>query len=274
MTATTGPEGTRWPGGRRLRDGHELYWWVELIVIVVVYLVYSEIRNSSTAGAQRAYENALRIIDWQGVVHLNIEQAWQDAVIGFEPLLIVANYFYGSAYIIVSILALVFLFRLHPEDYPLWRNTLAFGTVLALIGFAFFPLMPPRLLPTMDPSAFHYVDTLAELPTFWSFNDEAMAKISNQYAAMPSLHCGWALWVCAVFYPRVRTWWAKALSVAYVVATVVTVIITANHYVLDAVGGFAVFGVGYGLARLVTRAGRSEPEPEAATAGGSAEQRA
>jgi membrane-associated phospholipid phosphatase len=87
-----------------------------------------------------------------------------------------------------------------------------------------------------------------------------MKSISNQYAAMPSLHCGWALWGCAVFLPRVKSWWAKALAIAYPVATVTVVVITANHYFLDGVGGAVIFIVGYAVARAFTRAGRV-PKP-------------
>ncbi len=93
-------------------------------------------------------------------------------------------------------------------------------------------------------------------PTFWSFDSSAMKTISNQYAAMPSLHCGWSLWACAVFLPRVKSWWAKALALFFPVATISVVMLTANHYWLDAVGGAIIFLVGYGVARLVTRAGR------------------
>ena len=258
MGAVTVPGSTRWPGGKRLRDGHELYWWVELAVVVVVYVVYESVRNANKAGADRAYDNALAVIEWQDALHLNVEQAWQDWAIRFEPLIVVSNYFYGSAYIVLTVAGLIFLYRLFPDHYPLWRNTLAVGTLLALIGFSTFPLMPPRLLDTMDPS-FRFVDTLVEFPTFWSFESETMAKISNQYAAMPSLHCGWAFWGCAVFLPRVRSWWGKALAIAYPVATIIVVVITANHYFLDAVGGAVVMGIGFGVAVLATRAGRGEP---------------
>ena len=157
----------------------------------------------------------------------------------------------------------MFLYLRFPDDYPLWRNTLLVGTLLGLIGFATFPLMPPRLLDTVaGHPPFGYVDTLVRYPTFWSFDTSAMKAISNQYAAMPSLHCGWALWACAVFLPRVRSWWAKALAVANPVVTILVVVITANHYLLDAVGGAVIFSIGYGVARLVTRAGR-QPRDDA-----------
>src|SRR5204863_6174121 len=104
-------------------------------------------------------------------------------------------------------------------------------------GFAFFPLMPPRLLP----HHYHFVDTLAKDPAFWSFNSGAVSKISNQYAAMPSVHCAWALWCACALVPRLKHWWAKALAVFYPVATVTVIVGTANHYFLDAVAGFFVF---------------------------------
>jgi PAP2 superfamily len=248
---------TRWRGGRRLSTGHEIYWWVEIAIVLVFDLIYESVRNLHQAGELRAYDNAIKLIGWQRSLGLYHEHAMQQWALHYEWLIVAANYYYGSAYILVTIFALVFLYLRFPDDYPLWRNTLLAGTLLGLIGFATFPLMPPRLLDTVAGHvSFGYVDTLVKYPTFWSFDTSAMKSISNQYAAMPSLHCGWALWGCAVFLPRVRSWWAKALAVAYPVATILVVVITANHFLLDAVGGAAVFGVGHLMARLVTRAGR------------------
>ena len=207
----------------------------------------------------RAYDNAVRVIDIEKFVGLYQEPNIQRWALGQRWLVIGSNYFYGSLYIIVTVSALIWLYRKHPDSYPLWRNTLLVGTLLGLIGFATYPLMPPRLLPTMGASGysgFDFVDTLVKYPTFWSFDSSAMKTISNQYAAMPSLHCGWALWACAVFYPRVKSWWAKTLALLFPVATISVVMLTANHYWLDAVGGAIIFLVGYTAARLATRAGR------------------
>ena len=131
------------------------------------------------------------------------------------------------------------------------------GTLLGLVGFALFPLMPPRLLDVMgDGQHYGFVDTLVSYPTLWSFDSEAMKTISNQFAAMPSLHCGWAFWAAAALLSRVRTPQMKAVVIAYPVLTVFVVVVTGNHFVLDAVGGAAIFLAGYWLARAVTRAGR------------------
>ena len=117
--------------------------------------------------------------------------------------------------------------------------------------------MPPRLLP----ESYGFVDTLAKYPTFWSFNSGAVSKISNQFAAMPSVHCAWALWCACVMVPRARRRWVKIAFVLYPVGTVTAIVLTGNHYILDAVGGFAVLGIGYAFARTVTRAGQGPPVP-------------
>jgi len=90
-----------------------------------------------------------------------------------------------------------------------------------------------------------------------------VAKISNQFAAMPSVHCAWALWCACALVPRLRHTWGKVLAVAYPVLTVTAIVITGNHYVLDAVAGFTVLGIGFVLARGFTRAGRGEPVRDA-----------
>jgi hypothetical protein len=248
----------RWRGGRRLSTGHEIYWWIEVGIVLVFDLIYESLRDLNSSSAAHAYHNALRLIGWERDLHIYSEHTWQVWTLGHAKWAIIAsNYYYGAAYIAVTVSALVFLYRRFPDNYPLWRNTLAIGTLLGLIGFAIFPLMPPRLLDTFGHhTAYNYVDTLVKYPTFWSFNSSAMKSISNQYAAMPSLHCGWALWGCAVFLPRVKSWWAKGLAVLYPMATITAVVVTANHYFLDAVGGAAIFLIGYGAARLITRAGR------------------
>jgi hypothetical protein len=264
-TDTTTP---RWRRGRTLSDGSKLYWWKEMLIVVVLDLVYESVRNMSSASPAKAYRNAERLIQWQRDLGINHEHAIQQWALNATPLIIAANYFYGSVYIGATVFGLFFLYRRHSDDYPLWRNTLAIGTLLGLIGFATFPLMPPRLLDVSGLSAhvWGFKDTLLEYPTFWSFNTEGMKSISNQFAAMPSLHCGWAFWGLAVFYPRVRTWWGKTLAVLYPITTITVVVVTGNHYFLDAVGGLLIMVVGYGVARLITRAGRRAPKGAASGA--------
>ncbi len=255
------------PGGRVLRDGRCIYWWVEVLAVLAFYAVYSAIRNSDTGDTGNtvsAFSHARNIIHWERLLGLYHERRLEDWALHFRPLVIAMNYIYGSLHFVVTAGAGIYLFRNWSNDYPRWRNTLAFTTGIALIGFFTWPLMPPRLLP----DGYGYVDTLAKYPTIWSFNSGAMSRLSNQFAAMPSVHCAWALFAACVLVPRVRSRGAKVVAGLYPALTVTAIVLTGNHYFLDAVGGFAILGIGWVLAGLVTRAGRGPALARAAGAGG------
>jgi hypothetical protein len=257
----------RLPGAKVLRDGHALYWWVEILAIGLFYLIYSAVRNADRVRTEAAFIHAKQLMDWQAALGINHELTINEWALHFKPLVVASNYFYGSLHFIVTIGVAIYLFKKWPDDYPRWRNTIGIATAIALIGFRFWPLMPPRLLDTMPGADYGFVDTLAKYPTLWTFNSGAMKNISNQYAAMPSVHCAWALWCACALVPRVKHLWAKVLAGLYPAMTVSVIVITANHFFLDAVGGFAILGIGYVLARLITRAGRGQPlEPAIPTA--------
>lgn len=258
--AATTPRRRTWPGARVLRDGSTLYWWVEVLAIVAFYAVYSTIRNLHHGNEHEAFQHARELIRLQRSLGLYYEQVVQDWALNVRPLIVAANYFYGSLHFVVTGGVMVYLYRRRSNDYPLWRNTLALGTAIALVGFALFPLMPPRLLP----ASYGFVDTLAKDPAIWSFNSSAVSKISNQYAAMPSVHCAWALWCACALYPRTKHRLSRMLAVLYPVATVAAIVVTANHYFLDAPAGFLALAVGYVASRAFTRAGRGAPRSVAA----------
>ena len=113
-----------------------------------------------------------------------------------------------------------------------------------MIGFTIFPLMPPRLL---NDAGLHlgFVDTLQRYPTFWSFDSGPAAKVSNQYAAMPSVHIAWSTWCALALVPRMKTLPRKILAACYPVMTLIVIVITANHYVIDAAGGLLILSIGW-----------------------------
>jgi hypothetical protein len=229
-------------------------WWREIVYIVAFYAVYSFIRNTGAASnsARRAFTNAERMIDIEQAVGLYFEERLQDVFLDTRWFIQFWNVFYGSFHFVVTAFALIWCFRRAPQRYAMWRNTLALTTALALIGFAFFPLMPPRLLP----ASYGYVDTLAEIGGLWSFDSGTMKSISNQYAAMPSLHFGWAVWSALVLWPAAsrasRPLVGRMLLVLYPMATLFAIVVTANHFWIDAAGGALVLAAGYGVARAIT----------------------
>ena len=251
-------------------SGRRLRWWREIAYVVAFYLVYSWVRNQfGSAGEDStriAYEHARDIIGVQDAIGLWFEpelQRWYLDLPGMGGIRL-WNIYYGTAHFVVTAVALIWIYRRLPDRYSLWRSTLAAMTAAALIGFAGYSLMPPRLLgSTSQYGACHeqqvedchgdgVVDTLAVHGGWLSFDDEKAAAVSNQYAAMPSMHTGWSTWSAFVMWQLVRRRWAKVLVVLYPVATVFCIMITGNHYWLDAVGGLAAFAVGLGIATLLT----------------------
>jgi hypothetical protein len=264
-------------------DRAGLRWWKEILLAATVYAVYSIVRNQfGSAGGDPgpAFGHAKDVIAFEDALHLYVEPTVQQWYLdlpanGFIRLW---NVYYGIAHFLVTFIALVWMFRRHPLRHRVMRNTLALTTALAMIGFAAYSLMPPRLLDdpgqyggcqvyapeaarAAPPGAltapgcdeFGFVDTIAEYGGWISFGNEGMKEVSNQYAAMPSMHIGWATWSAIVLFPLVRRRWAKVLVVAYPFITLMCIVVTANHYWIDGVAGLACFGLGYALARALTR---------------------
>ena len=259
------------PTGSETQRARRRPIWREVVYIVGVYLVYSAVRNRfGSAGGEPghangiAFDHATDIIDIERGVKLYFEQHVQSWYLDLPAhgFIQVWNVFYGTAHFVITASALVWLFLRDPARYPRWRNALACTTLLALVGFAAFSLMPPRLLdeppdqfgppPAAHQETFGYVDTLAEYPTFWSFESGGLKKVSNQYAAMPSLHQGWSTWSALVLFPLVRRRWVRVLVALYPVATFFCITVTANHFWLDAAVGLVVLGAGYLLGSQVT----------------------
>ena len=242
-----------------------LRWWREVLYCLAFYFVYTvirDIRGDKPVSVAMAYTNARRVIRLERFFGLYQERRIQSWFLHSHLIVKLLDDFYGSAHFVITFLVLLYLFRRHPGRYPLWRNTLAITTALALIGFAFFPLMPPRLLP----EGYHFVDTLKSIGGLWSFDSGPVSSVSNQYAAMPSLHFAWSLWcACSVQATIARSQpVARNLVWLYPALTLCCIVATGNHYLTDALGGAIIFGVGYwGARRLGAALSGRRAAPEA-----------
>jgi hypothetical protein len=227
------------------------------LAFYAAYTLVRDLHGTRPVSRDHAFANAEKIIDlerWFGLFQERHIQSW---FLHAHLLIRSLDDFYGTAHFVITLGALVWVFRRQPWRYALWRNVLAITTALALIGFAFFPLMPPRLLP----SSYHIVDTLRTVGGLWSFDSGPMNAVSNQYAAMPSLHFAWALWCALALAPAMRRRAAQVLVWCYPAVTLLCIVVTGNHYLVDALGGAATLAAGYGGARLVTNLTRRERTP-------------
>jgi hypothetical protein len=224
----------------------------EIGIALVAYLLYGLVRNNVDGRIDVAEAFAYRILSFEESWGLDVELGFNEWVAASEPVAVTMNYYYALLHFVVPLAVLVWLWRRHGSVYSLARNALLLGSMIALLGFWLLPLAPPRLLPAIG-----YVDTFWFYDTWGSLSDPALARLSNQYAAMPSLHVGWALWAGVVILVLARRPWVRALGVLYPVVTLVVVVGTANHFVLDAVGSVVVMASGAWLAFLWHRPPRT-----------------
>lgn len=228
------------------------HWWREVLIVAAFYGLYTlvrDLRGTQPVSVDQAFTNARRIIHlerWVGLFH---EQAVQHFFLADRALIRICDDFYGTLHFIVTIVVLLLLFLWFPSRYRQWRNTLALTTGLALIGFYFFPLMPPRLLPP----GYGFVDTLKVIGGLWNFSSGPITDVSDQYAAMPSLHTAWATWSACALATIIRPRWGKVAVFAYPAFTIFAITVTANHFFADAIAGLLLLGVSALVARPVTR---------------------
>lgn len=234
-----------------------LNWWAELPLIIVVYALYSagRLAISGDSSEAAAVDNGLAILRFEESLHLNAEHPLNRLFTSEAWLGIPADFAYASLHYLVTPAVLIWLWRRRSTEYRAMRTWLMLSTVIGLIGFTLVPTCPPRLL-----DATHgFTDTMAQYGDYGWWSTEASAPeglggLTNQFAAMPSLHVGWALWCGVVLwrYGR-RVPWLRTLAVAYPLSTTLVVMGTANHYLLDAVAGAAVMGLGLLLTRPALR---------------------
>lgn len=246
-TGTTSGARRRFTG--LLPDGLRFYrpqrWFWEVALVALCLWVYNLIRNAAPERVGVAMGHAEDVQRLQDRLHLSVELSFNRFVADHEPLAQVMNYYYATLHFIVTTAVLVWLFRVHPRRYSGARTALFVTSMVALIGFWLYPLAPPRLAQA------GFVDTLKVFHTWGSFATPSGAENSNQYAAMPSLHTAWALWCGLCLAVCARRLWVRVLGALYPVATVIVIVGTANHFILDAVAGVAVLGFGLGVPYLL-----------------------
>ncbi|MFG2624739.1 phosphatase PAP2 family protein [Streptomyces sp. NPDC048473] len=229
-------------------------WWTELPLLALVYAAYSAGRLVARGDVSTAVDHGLRILHLEKTLHINFEHPLNRLLTAHSSIGIPADFAYASLHYLVTPAVLIWLFRRRQAVYRRARTWLMTSTLLGLIGFTLMPTCPPRLL-----HATHgFVDTMAQYSSYGWWGTEAsaprgMGGMTNQYAAMPSLHVGWALWCGILLWRHGRHPLVRAAGVAYPLVTTFVVMGTANHYFLDAVAGAAVMGVGALLAGPVMR---------------------
>jgi hypothetical protein len=235
----------------------------EILLIAAVYTLYDLTRFLVEGKTSIATGHGRELLHFEKTIGMAPEHALNKIFTAHLSLGLPADYIYATLHYIVTPVVLVWMWRKHSQAYGHARTVLMVATILALVGYSLYPVAPPRLLDG-------YLDTMAKFSHYGWWSNAASAPRglgadTNQFAAMPSLHVGWAIWCgwMLVRYSRHRI--TKVLGVAYPVILSLDVMVTANHYLIDVVGGAVVMAVAYGAVRLLALAGFvSFPKPAAA----------
>ncbi|GAA0570930.1 hypothetical protein GCM10010172_64210 [Paractinoplanes ferrugineus] len=224
----------------------------ELLLVAALFLAYKLGRLVVEGHVTEAFTDAGSVWDLERLLHLPSEASLQAAAIHHTWLIRAANCYYAYVHFPATAATLIWLYLRRPELYRWFRRTLASLTALALVTHALFPLAPPRML-----------DLAGLLDTGKTYGPSVYGSpttdtLSNQYAAMPSLHVGWALAVAIALVAATRSR-LRWLWLAHPITTLLVVVVTGNHYWLDAIAAVGLLSL---VLAVVTPLSRSSvPAP-------------
>jgi membrane-associated phospholipid phosphatase len=219
------------------------HWAGELLVVLGLLVIYDFVAGQSRAEPAEAYAHGRSLL---GLSPWGIEKAADHWLAGVGWLQDPSSYYYDLAHVDVTMAVLLGCWIWRAQVYRQARNALVLINVVGLVVFFLYPVAPPRLLPGGG-----FVDIVANSGTWGAAN--GAVQHPNEYGSMPSLHTAWALWVALTVMamtPRPR--W-RVLGWLHVAVTVVVVVITGNHYLVDIVAGAATAAVAWVISQRVPR---------------------
>ncbi|MBF6174525.1 bifunctional phosphatase PAP2/O-acyltransferase family protein [Nocardia blacklockiae] len=204
--------------------------WRDIAVGLAVFGLYLLVDTLHSPERRVAADRHARsLFELEQWLHLDVELSLNRWLAAHEWLATLANYEYAFTYIVTAFVLLFWMYFRRTADYPRARDSFLLLNLLAIACFAVYPVTPPRLLPDLG-----FVDTVVTGGTWGSWGTP-MVDGSNQLAAVPSLHVGWALWVSVVLARIAGGVLVQLLSALHVLVTLYVIVATANHFVIDAV---------------------------------------
>lgn len=227
-------------------------WVIEIGVIVVLAIAYNIIRGFPHTAELVPYVHARAILDAEGAIFHHLELPLNEWMTTVPVIAVAACYYYAVLHYVAT--PAVFLLSRRQGGWLYWRGYLALiiASAIALAVYALYPVAPPRLVPGLP-----IVDVMREFSDYGWWGSAASAPrgigdATNQFAAMPSMHFGWALW-CGIQMWGFQTKVWRALAILYPSVLAVVVLATGNHFLLDIIGGALCVAIGYAVAQVARR---------------------
>jgi membrane-associated phospholipid phosphatase len=234
-------------------------WRRQLALFGAAYLIYNLARWVFAGDLVPAREHARWVVELERAAGVAVEGSVQRGLDTGVAGWLLSNVYLAAQFVVVPG-ALIWLYRRRPLVYRSLRNTLLATWLIAVPIFAFFPVAPPRLADS------GIVDTVSEQAGVTLTGRSTI--FYNQFAAVPSLHVGFAVAVGIAFAVALRWRWAKVVALLWGPLVSLSVVATGNHYFFDIATGLLVTALGFAAGRLAIHLSRSEPTPlpEGATA--------
>lgn len=217
----------------------------QLTLVGVAAFAYFGVRGLTEASESTAIANAGRVLNLEAALGFDVEASLQGFILDHHTIITAANWVYIWGHWPVIAFTLVWLYRQHRDSYTVLRNAMFISGAIGLAIFVSFPVAPPRLMPT------GFVDTVTELSN--SYRVLQPPSLVNKFAAVPSLHVGWNLLIGVSIFTTARIKAAKLFALAGPAFMASAVVLTANHYIFDAIAGSVVALTGLTLAVALKR---------------------
>ncbi len=216
----------------------------ELGIVSVAYVAYFGARGLTVGDLNDALSNAAVIIDVERALGLFVEPTIQGALVGYDWTLKLASWLYMFGHLPVIGLVGIWLYRKKWDRYRIYRNALMISGAVGLVMYVLYPVAPPRLIGEK------FVDTVTMYSN--AYHVLQPSWLTNQLAALPSLHFGWNLIVGIALLRETRRLLGRVLGLASPMIMLAVIIVTANHYFIDAVVGGGVALVGLAVSARIT----------------------
>lgn len=203
-------------------------------LFVCADLLYETVRGIAQGKAVQAFANGQQIIDWERSMGAFFEPDVQAFFLDHRWVIDIANFMYVNSHFVVTTSFLIWLYLRRNETFYFVRNMFMVAMLIALVGYALLPTAPPRFFPQEG-----FIDTIKAFTPVDS-DSAAISTFVNPYAAIPSMHCAFSLMIGISAAMVVRNRFAKLLWSLYPLMVLFTVVVTGNHFWLDAVAGALV----------------------------------
>ena len=207
----------------------------EILIFIIFMIFYKISRYIAIGDEQTAFDNAYRVIEWEKMMGIYYEVQIQQFFIDYKLMIQAVNQFYMRVHLPSTIIFFIWLYHYKRPYYFFIRNGFLLANVVTLFIFIGFPCAPPRMLNHLG-----FVDTLFTISKVDIYEGH-LSKLFNQYAAMPSMHFGNSLLIAIVTLILSKSNWVRISLFIYPLFVLWMIVITGNHFFLDAVlGGIVV----------------------------------